>query len=68
LFRIIQSLNFVRDQFCDKKIPKFSDVQVDTPDVTLFGSKASSLIFESYDGGRDSKERLTQVKKFKTVW
>ncbi len=36
---------------------------MDTPDVTLFGSKASSLIFESYDGGRDSKERLTQVKK-----
>jgi len=34
---------------------------VDTPDVSLFGTKASSLIFESYDGGRDSKERLTQV-------
>ena len=35
--------------------------QVDTNDVSLFGTKAASLIFESYDGGRDSKERLTQV-------
>ena len=37
--------------------------QVDTNDVSLFGTKAASLIFESYDGGRDSKERLTQVER-----
>ena len=29
--------------------------------MTQFGLATSSLKFESYDGGRDSKERLTQV-------
>ena len=28
--------------------------------MTQFGLATSSLKFESYDGGRDSKERLTQ--------
>ena len=37
-------------------------VQIDTPDVELFGAKIAGLKFESYNGGRDSKERLTQVK------
>ncbi len=37
-------------------------LQIDTPDVSLFGKTTASLIFESYDGGRDSKERLTQVE------
>ena len=31
--------------------------------MTQFGLATSSLKFESYDGGRDSKERLTQVEK-----
>ena len=35
-------------------------MQIDTPDVTQFGLATASLKFESYDGGRDSKERLTQ--------
>ena len=35
-------------------------IQIDTPDVTKFGLATASLKFESYDGGRDSKERLTQ--------
>ena len=35
-------------------------MQIDTDDVTQFGLATSSLKFESYDGGRDSKERLTQ--------
>ena len=35
-------------------------MQIDTPDVTKFGLATASLKFESYDGGRDSKERLTQ--------
>ena len=34
--------------------------KIDTNDVTQFGLATSSLKFESYDGGRDSKERLTQ--------
>ena len=34
--------------------------QIDTDDVSKFGLATSSLKFESYDGGRDSKERLTQ--------
>ena len=37
-----------------------SSLQIDTPDVTQFGLATASLKFESYDGGRDSKERLTQ--------
>ena len=37
-----------------------SPLQIDTPDVTQFGLATASLKFESYDGGRDSKERLTQ--------
>jgi len=35
-------------------------VEIDTNDVTAFGLATASLKFESYDGGRDSKERLTQ--------
>ena len=34
--------------------------QIDTDDVSKFGLATSSLKFESYDGGRDSKERLAQ--------
>jgi len=35
-------------------------LEIDTSNVNEFGRKASSLVFDSYDGGRDSKERLTQ--------
>jgi hypothetical protein len=35
-------------------------LEVDTPDVREFARAASSIKFESYNGGRDSKERLTQ--------
>jgi hypothetical protein len=35
-------------------------LEIDTDDVRLFGRKTANLKFESYDGGRDSKERLTQ--------
>ena len=35
-------------------------IKIDTNDVTAFGLATASLKFESYDGGRDSKERLTQ--------
>merc|ERR1712110_1163639 len=41
-------------------INKNVKVEIDTPDVTQFGLATASLKFESYDGGRDSKERLTQ--------
>merc|ERR1711962_456817 len=35
-------------------------LEIDTPDVRAFGDKTANLKFESYNGGRDSKERLTQ--------
>jgi len=35
-------------------------IEIDTPDVELFGASIAGLKFESYNGGRDSKERLTQ--------
>ncbi|XP_023323925.1 uncharacterized protein LOC111697967 isoform X2 [Eurytemora carolleeae] len=35
-------------------------IEADTPNVTEFEYAARSLKFESYNGGRDSKERLTQ--------
>jgi len=35
-------------------------VELDTNDVREFGRVTAGLKFESYDGGRDSKERLTQ--------
>ena len=34
--------------------------QIDTADVGAFARATSSLVFESFDGGRDSRERLTQ--------
>ena len=37
-------------------------LEIDTNDVNKFGREIANLKFESYDGGRDSKERLTQVK------
>ena len=36
-------------------------LQVDTSDVEAFGRATAGLKFESYDGGRDSRERMTQV-------
>ena len=36
------------------------DFRLDTTDVIEFKQEIVSLIFESYDGGRDSKERLMQ--------
>ena len=36
--------------------------QLDTPDVTAFDRATASLVFESYNGGRDSKERMSQVR------
>ena len=33
-----------------------------TPDVEKFKRDTLGLVFESFDGGRDSKERLTQGK------
>ena len=35
-------------------------LQIDTDDVRAFARATSSLVFESFDGGRDSRERLTQ--------
>merc|ERR1740128_1378773 len=35
-------------------------LEIDTNDVIAFGRKTANLKFESYNGGRDSKERLTQ--------
>jgi len=35
-------------------------LEIDTPDVRAFDRATSSLVFESYNGGRDSKERLAQ--------
>ena len=35
-------------------------IQIDTNDVAAFARATSSLVFESFDGGRDSRERLTQ--------
>jgi len=35
-------------------------LEIDTDNVRDFGRKTANLQFESYDGGRDSKERLTQ--------
>jgi len=35
-------------------------LEIDTDDVMAFGRSAANLKFESYTGGRDSKERLTQ--------
>lgn len=35
-------------------------LEIDTDDVVAFGKATAGLKFESYTGGRDSKERLTQ--------
>merc|ERR1712213_189919 len=35
-------------------------LEIDTNDVAAFARATSSLVFESFDGGRDSRERLTQ--------
>jgi len=35
-------------------------LELDTTDVRKFGQAAAAIKFESYNGGRDSKERLTQ--------
>ena len=35
--------------------------QIDTEDVEEFGRATAGLKFESFDGGRDSRERMTQV-------
>lgn len=42
------------------RLTKNVKIELDTTDVREFGRKAASLKFESYNGGRDSKERLTQ--------
>ena len=39
-----------------------STSQIDTEDVEAFGEATAGLKFESYNGGRDSRERLTQVE------
>ena len=44
------------------KVANFLQLQVDTQDVEAFGKATASLKFESYNGGRDSRERLTQVQ------
>merc|ERR1740129_1947736 len=35
-------------------------LEIDTDDVRAFAAATSSLVFESFDGGRDSRERLTR--------
>ena len=42
----------------------YVDHQVDTEDVEEFGRATAGLKFESFDGGRDSRERMTQVNIF----
>ena len=37
--------------------------QIDTEDVEAFGEATAGLKFESYNGGRDSRERMTQVRR-----
>ena len=44
-----------------------SNFQLDTPDVGAFDRATSSLVFESYNGGRDSKERMSQVRQAETA-
>ena len=36
--------------------------KIDTADVEAFGEATAGLEFESYNGGRDSRERMTQVR------
>ena len=42
-----------------------SPLQLDTDSVAEFARATRELKFESYNGGRDSKERLAQVTKIK---
>ena len=41
-------------------IKKNVQVYPPTPDVNQFKRDTQGIVFESFDGGRDSKERLTQ--------
>jgi len=36
------------------------EVVIDTADIKAFGAATANLVFESFDGGRDSRERMTQ--------
>merc|ERR1712106_563856 len=45
----------------DQESSNFCVMQkLDTPDVMAFDRATNSLVFESYNGGRDSKERMSQ--------
>ena len=46
-------------------IKKNVQVYPPTPDVNQFKRDTLGIVFESFDGGRDSKERLTQGKQLK---
>ena len=46
-------------------IKKNVQVYPPTPDVNQFKRDTLGIVFESFDGGRDSKERLTQGQQFK---
>jgi len=41
-------------------IKKNVEVVLDTSDIKEFGRATANLRFESFDGGRDSRERMTQ--------
>jgi len=43
-----------------REINRNVKLEIDTPDVRAFAQKTAGLVFESFDGGRDSRERLTQ--------
>jgi len=43
-----------------REINRNVKLELDTPDVMAFDRATSSLVFESYNGGRDSKERMSQ--------
>merc|ERR1711970_313835 len=43
-----------------REINRNVKLELDTDDVMAFDRATSGLVFESYNGGRDSKERLTQ--------
>ena len=46
-------------------IKKNVQVYPPTPDVNQFKRDTLGIVFESFDGGRDSKERLTQGQQLK---
>lgn len=43
-----------------REINRNVQLVIDTDDVRAFAKKTAGLVFESFDGGRDSRERLTQ--------